>query len=574
MSSPASRAAASQPGNAPHYAVVIVGAGPTGLTLANLLGTYGVRTLLVERGSDVVDEPRAVSIDDESLRTLQAAGVVESVLEQVVRGYGTWYYSWRGKEFARVEPNASEYGFPKRNAFRQQVLVAQLRDNLKRFEHVALKFDHESVAFTDYGDGVRLQLSHAGEIKQVRCDWLVACDGGRSGIREQLGIVLAGKTYGKRWLIVDLTGRTSPFRHTRTFCDPARPAIRLPGPHGTLRYEFMLHDHESAEDVLDEPRIRQWIRARDPADAALPIARKVVYTFHARVAERWRTGRVFLAGDAAHLTPPFAGQGMNSGVRDAANLSWKLAAVVHGRLGEPLLDSYEEERRPHAWALIRMAMRIGRFMQPTSVASAILMQATLRLVSTYRPVRDYILHLRFKPKPRFLSGFFSGGNARRASAPGGQLLPQPWVELYHGERIRLDEVLGSGFAMLMLPGASLTGFGQLFERTGVPYRRVRIVPRIDDFIEPPEPGCNDAVIRDDAGILEDIMRSAGADVMFVRPDRYVLGYAKEGDPASIAALAQLFARVACATGQTRSAVSQEAAGTVVPADEEMAEKID
>lgn len=574
MSSPASRAVAIQPGNEPHYAVVIVGAGPTGLTLANLLGAYGVRTLLVERGSDVVDEPRAVSIDDESLRTLQAAGVVDSVLEQVVMGYGTWYYSWRGKEFARVEPNACEYGFPKRNAFRQQILVAQLRDNLKRFEHVSLKFDHESVAFTDYGDGVRLQLSHAGEVKPVRCDWLVACDGGRSGIREQLGIVLAGRTYGKRWLIVDLIGRTSPFRHTKTFCDPARPAIRLPGPNGTLRYEFMLHDHESAEDVLDEPLVRQWIRARDPRDAPLPIARKVVYTFHARVAEHWKRGRVFLAGDAAHLTPPFAGQGMNSGVRDAANLSWKLAAVVHGRLGEPLLDSYEEERRPHAWALIRMAMRIGRFMQPTSVTSAILMQATLRLVSTYRPVRDYILHLRFKPKPRFGSGFFSAGHARRASVPAGQLLPQPWVELYHGERVRLDDVLGTGFAMLMLPGAGSIEFGRIFEGAGVPYRRVRIIPRIDDFIEEPEAGCTDAVIRDDAGVLEDIMRSVGADVMFVRPDRYVLGYAKEGDPDSIAALGQLFGRFVYATRPMMSAASPEASGTVAPADEEMADKID
>jgi 3-(3-hydroxy-phenyl)propionate hydroxylase len=301
-----------------HFPVVIVGAGPTGLMLANLLAMQGVNALVIERSTNTVGEPRAVTIDDESLRTVQATGLIGEVLPHVVQGYGVHYYSWRGKEFARIEPNAMEHGFPKRNAFRQQVLVGQLRDGLQRFAGSAIWFGHELVKFRDEGDAggaVHLELRHDGETRHISCNWLVACDGGRSGVREQLGISLTGSTYDEKWLIVDLLERSSAFRHTRTWCDPARPAIRLPGPDGTLRYEFMLHEGEDPDEMLDEARVRSWIHAREPADAQLAITRKVVYAFHARVAGKWKSGRVLLAGDAAHLTPPFAGQGMNSGVR-------------------------------------------------------------------------------------------------------------------------------------------------------------------------------------------------------------------------------------------------------------------
>ena len=372
-----------------HFPVVIIGAGPTGLMLANLLGVQGIKTLVIERSSNTVGEPRAVTIDDESLRTVQATGLIASVLPQVVLGYGVHYYSWRGKEFARIEPSAMDYGFPKRNAFRQQLLVGQLRDGLQRFDQAAIWFDHELVGFVDEGEAVRLQIRHGGQTLPIRCSWLVACDGGRSPVREQLGIALSGSSYDEKWLIVDLLDRGSAFRHTRTYCDPVRPAIRLPGPEGTLRYEFMLHAGEDPEQMLQEANVRAWIAAREPADAQLAIARKVVYAFHARVAGRWKQGRVLLAGDAAHLTPPFAGQGMNSGVRDAANLAWKLAAVVRGEMSAQLLDSYEQERQPHAAALINMAVRIGRFMQPKSKLAALLAQGALSLFSLYPPVRDY-----------------------------------------------------------------------------------------------------------------------------------------------------------------------------------------
>jgi 3-(3-hydroxy-phenyl)propionate hydroxylase len=270
--------------------------------------------------------------------------------------------------------------------------------------------------------------------------------------------------------------------------------------------------------MQDETLMRRWIAEREPADARLPIARNVVYTFHARVAERWRLDRVFLAGDAAHLSPPFAGQGMNSGVRDATNLAWKLAAVVQGRLASSVLDSYETERKPHARALIHMAERIGTFMQPKSRLGAMFSQGLLKLISLYAPARDYVMQLKFKPQPRFTEGCFIPAPSQ-ALLPAGQLLPQPWVELRSGKRVRLDDVLGNGFALLRWasapPPSALSDF---------PVRDVQLLPQNDDFLLERARNPNVVVVRDCEGVLGPLLKSAGAEAMLLRPDRYVMAY--------------------------------------------------
>lgn len=509
------------------FPVVIVGAGPTGLTLANLLGVYGVPVLLLERHAGTVGEPRAVSIDDESLRTMQNAGAIEAVLRDVVQGYGVHYHAWDGRVFARILPTSLEYGFAKRSAFRQQRLEATLHQALARHASVQARFSHELKGLAQDGDGVRVTVEHAGGQEEIACDWLIACDGGRSTVRDLLGIQLRGETYAERWLIVDMLERTTPFRHTRTYCDPARPTIRLPGPHGSLRYEFMLHEHEQPEDVLDEAKIRAWMREREPADEHLPIIRKMVYTFHARIAPRWTEGRVLLAGDSAHLTPPFAGQGMNSGVRDAFNLAWKLAEVTQGRAGPGLLDSYEQERAPHAWALIRMALTIGRYMQPKSRASAMLMQAALRLISLYPPARDYVLHLKFKPKPRYAQGFFvPRAVAHKRMLRPGQLFIQPKVELPGGARVLLDDLLGPGYALLAWM------HGEALELpAGLPCKTLRLVRRDDDFPVQPREGL---VARDCDGAIAQALAEMAATQVLLRPDRYVLAACDQADAAATA----------------------------------------
>ena len=347
-----------------HHPVVIVGSGPIGLTLANLLGTMGVGCLLVERNLTTVQEPRAVSIDDESLRTMQAAGVVDEVLRFVVPGYGSHYYTPGGITFAKVEPAGLPYGYPRRNAFRQPILEGQLKEALGRFPSIPTLYGWRMDRYEASADRVTLHLLGLGdEGRQVTCDYLVGCDGAASPVREQQGVQLAGTTFDERWLILDLENNENTTKHTEVFCDRRRPCITLPGPDRTRRYEFKLLPGETDADMLD-PAMVAHLLSTHGADCDATLRRKVVYRFHARVAPRWSFGRVFLAGDAAHLTPPFAGQGMNSGIRDAQNLAWKLAAVLGGQAGPGLLDTYEQERRDHIWQMIGLALRMGRVMSP------------------------------------------------------------------------------------------------------------------------------------------------------------------------------------------------------------------
>ncbi|MEO8755941.1 MAG: FAD-dependent monooxygenase, partial [Casimicrobiaceae bacterium] len=200
--------------------VLVVGAGPTGLTLASILGMHGIRTVVVERNAATVAGPRAVSIDDESLRTMQYIDLIDTVRASIVQGYGSHYFSPGGKCFAKVLPDTMEYGYARRSAFRQPVLEAQLRDGLQRFPSVQTRFSTRVTRLSGRGDAVHAELTDpGGAVDEVRAQYVAACDGGRSGIREALGIGMTGSTYDEKWLIVDLTGSTDPFRHTRVFCD-------------------------------------------------------------------------------------------------------------------------------------------------------------------------------------------------------------------------------------------------------------------------------------------------------------------------------------------------------------------
>ena len=500
---------------APRYDVLIVGAGPTGLTLANILGMFGVKTLVVERNAATVGEPRAVSIDDESLRTIQYIDVVDAVSASIVAGYGSHYFSPNGRCFAQVVPDVMDYGFPRRSAFRQPVLEAQLRAGLARFASVEMRFSTQLQSLAEDDDGVVATLAAAEGASAVRARFAVGCDGGKSGIREALGIAMSGSTYDQRWLIIDLAGSNDRFRHTRVYCDPARPALALPGPGGTRRYEMMLLPGESSDDLTEEKRVRELVGRFSAADAGLQIVRKLVYHFHARIAERWGVGRIFLAGDAAHLSPPFAGQGMNSGIRDAHNLGWKLAYCVRGLLGPGALQSYESERKPHAAALIQMAVKMGHVMMPRSPVNAFFVQAAFRLLGLYRPARDYVMQMKYKPQPQYHVGLLAGA---AGAALRGRMLPQPMVERPDGTLVLLDYELGTGFVVLEFDdGAAplaLPAENRLLEA-----RLVRVIPRDHRFLEARD--TNVRQVRDVTGVLGSLFARNRVRGVIVRPDRYV-----------------------------------------------------
>ncbi len=427
--------------------ILIVGGGPCGLTLANLLGSQGAAALLVERNASTVREPRAVSIDDESLRTMQAIGLSGVVLPTVVPGYGSDYLTPAGRCFLSVEPTGRPFGFPRRNAFRQPQLEAMLQTGMERFPTIRSEFGWTLEAFDQDGTGVTAHLSSKEGPRRVRCDYLVGCDGAGSTVRRQLGLRLEGKTFAERWLIVDLENSPAERRNTVVFCDSARPCIALPGPDLTRRFEFKLHPGESEVDILRSDVVDHLLSSHG-AHAGSVLVRKVVYTFHARVAPRWSTGRVFLAGDAAHLTPPFAGQGMNSGLRDCSNLAWKLKSVTAGLLAAAVLDTYEKERRDHVWQMIQLALRMGRIMSPTSRLHGFLVQTAFLAIGLWPAAKRFFGEMKYKPKPKFDSGFMESDGFKARETMVGRMLMQPHVPKADGAQVLLDELLGGGFALI------------------------------------------------------------------------------------------------------------------------------
>ncbi len=502
-----------------HYPVVIVGAGPTGLTLANLLGREGIHALLIERHLSTGREPRAVSLDDESLRTLQALGIVADVLKHVVPGYGSHYYSPGGRCFLKVEPTETPYGYPRRNAFRQPILERQLREGLERFSHIETRFGSTLETLTQDASGVVVGITEPeGVSTRIACDYLVGCDGASSTVRNLLGISLAGSTFDERWLIIDLENSENPSPHTKVFCDPRRPCVSLPGPERTHRFEFKLHPYEHDEDLLASEVIQSLLHSHE-ADPNSTIVRTVVYRFHARLATQWAKGRVFLAGDAAHLTPPFAGQGMNSGIRDAHNLAWKLASVVRSQIGPRILDTYERERRVHTSAMIQLALQMGIVMAPRHFWSAWAIQTMFRLLGLFPAAQAYVAQMKYKPKPRFLSGFLFSDGQRKSQTIVGSLFPQPSVETREGEKVLLDDTLGNGFALLALtdqPDLAFASTGQpLWSRLNV--RRVVVLPLNASWCD----SSGSTVVRERDSALSALRAKYAEHLMLLRPDHYV-----------------------------------------------------
>ena len=513
------------------WEIVILGSGPVGLTLANLLGSRGVRTLLLERNPATVTEPRAVSIDDESLRTMQAAGVVDAVQSATVAGYGSHYFTAVGRLFAAVEPTGQPYGYPRRNAFRQPILERQLRDGLARFSHVDARYGWTATRHHASANGVTIEAAGPnGTPHRVTCAYLVGCDGAGSRTREQEGGQLSGTSFDERWLIVDLENHPNAVAHTQVFCDRRRPCITLPGPGGTRRFEFKLMQGETDADLL-APGVAERLVASRGADPAATLRRKVVYRFHARVASRWAFGRVLLAGDAAHLTPPFAGQGMNSGIRDAGNLAWKLAAVLRRQAGPALLQTYEQERRDHVWQMIDLALRMGRIMAPRTWLDAALTQGGFMALNLLPPARDYVTQMRYKPPPRFTAGFLvPDGRGRRSIV--GRMAPQPRVRTAAGAAVLLDEVLGPGFALLVRTTDPRAVFASLQHPVWRSLRANRVAILPDGHKAVAGEGWT-AVVEAD-GALQVMLAPYPAHAVLLRPDRYIAAAISLSDPAPAA----------------------------------------
>ena len=462
-----------------------------------------------------------------------AIGLIDEILKDVALDYGSHYFSGSGRCFLKVEPTTREYGFPRRNAFAQPTLEATLRAAMGRFSNVEALFGHHAGVVAEDGDHVALSLTGPNGVdRTIRARYLVACDGARSAIRKHIGASLGGSTYRERWLILDLASTKERLRQTRVVCDPHRPLITLPAPNGTRRYEFMLADGED-ETLAGSPEFARELLGTHGPDATAPILRQRVYAFHARIADRWNTSRIFLAGDAAHLSPPFAGQGMNSGIRDAFNLGWKLSEVIRGRIGPSVLASYQRERAPHAWAMIELAMNMGRVMMPRSHWQALAMRLGFNAARCVPPLQSYLAEMRYKPQPRYDDGFQVPGHGRPELV--GRMMPQPKVELVDRRRKMLDEELGRGFALIAYgPQSQKVAASAAKFDFGLPDLRIlAMVPR----------SCNpDLDLSTEIGTVRALTGYCATpffkenSVMIVRPDRHVLA-ATTAESANVCQLA-------------------------------------
>ncbi|MEO1660468.1 MAG: bifunctional 3-(3-hydroxy-phenyl)propionate/3-hydroxycinnamic acid hydroxylase [Pseudomonadota bacterium] len=424
--------------------IAIVGAGPTGLMLANLLGMQGINTTVFERREAPFTEPRAIAFDPETLRLFQTIGCYDHLADTLQLDVPVHYLNANGKTLAHIYDCPPAFGHSGRGTYYQPELEQALLMGLETRNSVSLKRGVEVMKVQNSEDSVRLEVQASdGGPANVRAKFVVDCSGGASQIRKQVGIGFTGTTYREKWLVIDVQGDDYEGSEIKFFCDPRRPAVTLPVSKNRRRWEFLVMPGDDETKLACEKSARA-LMATYGAGNATKIERSLVYAFHARFADRFREGRVLLAGDSAHVMPPFAGQGLNSGMRDAANLAWKLAGVVSGQFNDTILDTYDPERRPHVEDMTKLTIKLGRSIMPTNSIRAWLRDRMMITAWRFASTREKLNRGDMIPKPS-IDGSSLVNWKRRGLA--GKMIEQP-ILLCQGKETKLDEMLGAGFSVL------------------------------------------------------------------------------------------------------------------------------
>ncbi|MCQ9165439.1 MULTISPECIES: bifunctional 3-(3-hydroxy-phenyl)propionate/3-hydroxycinnamic acid hydroxylase [unclassified Arthrobacter] len=560
--------------------VLIVGAGPAGLMLANLLGLYGHEATLLEQLPELIDYPRGVGIDDESLRSVQTTGLSDTVLPHTTAQHIMRLVNGRGKVIMTNEPKADEFGWPRKNGFVQPLVDKALHEGLQRFPRVSMHFNHRVVDVLETAAGVTATVevdngTGTPLTRQVRAKYIVGCEGGKSGTRKRMGVSFEGQSPSTRWLVVDV--ENDPLGTPNVFlgADPKRPYVSIGLAHAIRRWEFMIFDHETDAQVMEKAFIHGLLKDHVPDPSALEIIRERVFTHHGRIAGSFRKGRCLIAGDAAHLMPVWMGQGWNSAVRDATNLAWKLATVLRGDADERLLDSYDAERRDHAKAMIDLSLTLGNIIKPTNpfvVAGRDALAAALNLFPT---VKSYFSDMRFKPMPRYTSGVvvdpttFTPGRAgatltgrliptrtsNNRTSPVGVQFIQPLVATKAHPALRLDDAVGSWWTVLawgnnpkgMFNSADLARL----ESLGAAF--VAAVPESQRTWAESRYPSDVVVVGDTTGALKAWFDDRPTPVLFLRPDRFVAAASLAQDaPRALHAILHALSFTEGATDATRT----------------------
>lgn len=430
------------------FDVAVIGLGPVGELAALLLARAGLTVLVLEREADVYPNPRVGVLDGEALRTLQKAGVYERTVPDMLLGAGAQWVSARGKVVATTLPTEKTQGHPWMSAIYQPLLDKHLRAALAEYPDVDIRLGHRLTGLTQDDEVVELTFCDVdGGTGNARARFVVGCDGANSATREAIGVQLVGSAYTDTWLIVDAK-LPEPVTHLPYFqmtLDPAAPSLTGRLAAGGHRWERKVMPWEDRDEILTPQAARRVIAEVADPDTA-EILRHLIYTFRAKSAEHWRVGRVLLCGDAAHLMPPMIGQGLNSGIRDVTNLTWKIAAVVNAGAPLQILDSYEVERRPHADAITAMSVRVGRLVTLQSRWAAMIRDVVGVTLLRLPSLREHVRQGRWRPPARYRRGLLLAQPS--LCSPVGRLFPQPVVWTFSGAERRLDDVAGSGWRII------------------------------------------------------------------------------------------------------------------------------
>ena len=529
--------------------VIIVGAGPTGLMLANILGMYGRTVTVLEARDTLIDYPRGVGLDDESLRTIQTVDLVAQVRPHTTPQHIMRLVNGRGKTILVNNPQTDEFGWERKHGFIQPEVDKVLYEGLSRFDHVNVHFGHEVVTAEEDESGVEVTVSIPAEQseptqKTFRAQYLVGCEGGKSPTRKRLGVSFEGESPATRWLVVDVNNDPLGTPNVFLGADPKRPYVSIGLPHAVRRWEFMLHDHETDEMATNPDFVDEMLRDHVPDPRGLDFIRRRVFTHHARVAGSFRKGRQIIAGDAAHLMPVWMGQGWNSGMRDATNLGWKLASILSGQAGADLLDTYTSERKDHSKAMVDLSLTMGKVIKITNPAGVLARDAISSTLNLFPSVKSYFSDMRFKPMPRYTHGVLadptthSSGRAAASMtsklipfatantriSPVGVQFPQPDVTTSSGVQ-KFDDAVGNWWSVIVwgndpqdvLPASSLEKLQALGALL------VGVVPQTQREWAERDADSGVLILGDHTGRLKKWFDERPTPMVFLRPDRFVAG---------------------------------------------------
>lgn len=477
------------------YDVLIVGLGPVGAVLAALCAKLGLRTRVVEKDTAIYRLPRAVQIDYEVMRLLNFVGVADDVLANSCASAGYEFVN-RDREILMSRyppPGLAATGYPWANMFHQPSLEAALRSRLAECREVEVSLGANVAAIEQDRDGVAAVVEREGGAERIEAAYVVACDGARSFVRRALDIDMVDLGFEEPWVVVDVKlppGMRQLAEVSVQLCDPAQPTTSVLSGPGRHRWEFMLRpgdDYaEATRPEVLKARLADWVDTD-----AIEIERSAVYEFHGLIARRWRSGRILLIGDAAHQMPPFFGQGLCSGVRDACNLAWKLAAVLRGAVAPAFLDTLQAEREPHVAGITRSAIELGRIVCIADEAEAAARDR--RMLAGRTP---------FPSMPVITEGVLGDRAA-------GRPMPEPMVS--GKRRERLDDVVGYVPLLVVADGAVDAATVRAFEAAFPGVRTGALESARDGQFG----------LEDESGHVRRMLGDAPA--LLAKPDRIVFG---------------------------------------------------